>query len=363
MRPRNRADALAVDIVISNHNYGAFVIAAIESARAQSHPDVSVVVVDDGSTDDSRQLLNAYAGAVDLVLQENRGQAAALNAGLERCQGDVVIFLDADDALRPDVAARVAAALAADPEIARVQFGMDVIDADGLPSGATKPPPHLPLPSGDLRRAEVTYPFDIPWLPTSGNAFRRRALRRILPIPELDYPRCGADWHLIHLSTLLGPVASLEGIGASYRVHERNNYEPREQRLELAHVRQTIAYAGATAGGLERLADELGLARPRRILSVSDVGNRLLSRRLEPELHPRPDDTVAGLFRDGTRAIRRRSDVSWPMKLVLVAWLAATAVAPRRLTRWLGELFLFPERRRPLNRPLALLRRRHADGR
>ncbi len=359
----DRADALAVDIVIGNHNYGTFVGAAVESALGQRHPRVRVVVVDDGSTDNSRERLSAYANSVDLVLQENRGQAAALNAGLARCRGDIVLFLDADDALRPHVAAHVATAFAADPEAVKAQFRMDVIDAAGKSTGATKPPPHLPLPSGDLRRAEVCFPFDIPWLPTSGNAFRAAALRRILPIPEQGDRRCGADWHLIHLTTLLGSVVSLEQVGASYRVHGANNYEPAEARLNLSHVRQTIAFAQTTAPALERLADEIGLRRPARILSVSDLGNRLLSIRLDRGGHPRSDDTVRGLLADGVRASRRRFDVSGAMRLAFVAWLAAVAVAPRPLARRLGELFLFPQRRATLNRLLARLQRPLAGAR
>jgi glycosyltransferase involved in cell wall biosynthesis len=357
------ADALAVDIVISNHNYGAFVDAAVQSALGQQHPQVRVVVVDDGSTDDSRERLGAYASTVDLVLQENRGQAAALNAGLARCRGDIVLFLDADDVLRPDVATRVAAAFAADPRAAKAQFRMDVIDATGQPTGATKPPPHLPLPSGDLRRAEVCFPFDIPWLPTSGNAFRATALRRILPIPVHGDRRCGADWHLTHLATLLGSVVSLEQVGASYRVHGANRYEPQQARLDLGHVRETIGFAQTTVPALERLADEIGLRRPSRVLSVSDLGNRLLSLRLDPALHPLPDDTIRGIVADGVRASRRRFDVSPPMRLVYVAWLAAVAVAPRALARRLGELFLFPQRREALNRLLGRLQRPRAGVR
>lgn len=355
MMPGGRGDGLAVDVVISNHDYGAFVTDAIESARAQDHPEVKLVVVDDGSSDDSRERLGAYADAVEVILQPNRGQAAALNAGLARCKGDIVMFLDADDVLLPGVVARVAAAFAADPLVAKVQFRMDVIDSEGRPTGATKPPPHLPLPSGDLRLAEVTFPFDLAWLPTSGNAFRADALRRILPIPEHDYPRCGADWHLIHLATLLGRVSSLEEIGASYRVHGANNYELQEERLDLDHVRETIGYARTTARALERLAGELGQERPDRILSVSDLANRLLSRKLEPGLHPIPEDSTWGLVADGVRAAGRRFDVSWPMKLIFVAWFAATAASPRALARRLGELFMFPARRGVFNRALARL--------
>lgn len=363
MTQGGRGEGLSVDIVISNHDYGAFVADAVESALGQSHPRVRVVVVDDGSSDDSRELLAAYADAVTLVLQENAGQAAALNAGLGHCDGDVVVFLDADDVLRPDFAARVAAAFAAEPGLAKVQCRMQVIDAAGCPTGATKPPPHLPLLSGDLRRAELSFPFDIPWLPTSGNAFRAATLRQILPIPDSEHSRCGADWHLIHLMTLLGSVASLQEVGASYRVHGTNSYEPREQRLDLAHLRETIGYAVATARALEALADRLNLDRPERILSVSDLANRLLSRRLEPERHPLPTDTVPGLVADGLRASHRRFDVSAPMRLLFAAWFLATAVAPRPLARRLGELLSFPERRGTINRLLGRLQRPRAGAR
>ena len=116
----SRGDDLAVDIVIINHNYGAFVAHAIDSARGQGHPNVHVVVVDDGSTDDSRERLTAYMESVEIVLQVNGGQASALNTGLARCSGDVAILLDADDVLTPDAAARAAAAFAADPELSEV---------------------------------------------------------------------------------------------------------------------------------------------------------------------------------------------------------------------------------------------------
>ena len=106
MMPGGRGDILTVDVVISNHDYGAFVTDAIESVRAQDHPNVHLVVVDDGSTDDSRERLRAHADAVEVILQPNRGQAAALNAGLAGCEGDIVMFLDADDVLRPGAVAR-----------------------------------------------------------------------------------------------------------------------------------------------------------------------------------------------------------------------------------------------------------------
>jgi glycosyltransferase involved in cell wall biosynthesis len=349
------ASSLAVDVVISNRNYGEFLMDAIESACSQSHPNVNVVVVDDGSTDSSREVLDRYRGRAAVVLKEAGGQASALNLGLQRCSGDVVIFLDSDDILRPDVAARVCAVFAAHPEVVKVQYRMDVIDASGHPTGVIKPPPHLHPPSGDCRRAELAFPFDLTWLPTSGNAFRQDTLRRILPIPEHDYPRCGADWYLVHLMTLLGDVVSLEEHGARYRVHGRNGYELQSAQLDLNHIRDAVAFAHVTTRSLERLADELGLERPDHILSVSHVGNRLISWKLDRQNHPIATDHAWRLLGDATRAIVRRSDVDLPTKLRFAAWFAATAGAPRPLAHHLGELFLFPQRRPTLPRML----RRH----
>ncbi len=340
-----------IDVVIDNYNYGRFLPEAIASALAQTHPAVNVIVVDDGSTDESPQILRAQDDRVTVVLKENGGQASALNAGAERCTGDAVIFLDADDMLRPDAAARVAAAFAVDEPPARVQFRMDVIDAGGHPTGEVKPFRHLPMPSGDLRQAELELSFDLGWMPTSANAFRTDALRRILPIPEDSY-RILADWYLVHLSTLLGPVLSLDEICASYRVHGGNNFEHEAVELDLDHVRRSIRLARPTAAALTRLAGELGLRQPDRVRSVADLGNRMISLKLDPGRHPVAEDRVGSLLGEAARAVPRRRDVSPAMRAMYAGWFTAMAVAPRPLARSLALLFLFPERRGSLNRML-----------
>ncbi|MGN6815012.1 MAG: glycosyltransferase family 2 protein [Solirubrobacterales bacterium] len=343
--------SLAVDVVVTNHNYARFLAQAIESALAQTHP-VNVVVVDDGSSDDSREVLRRYGDRVEVLLQEQGGQASALNAGLERCRGDVLLVLDADDVLRPQAAEQVAAAFAARPELSKVQFPMAIVDAEGRPTGAVKPGGHLRAPVGDQRRAELTHPFDLPWLPGGGTGFRSDAVRRILPIPIADYPRSGADWYLVHLTALLGEAALLDEVCAEYRVHGGNAYELERDRIDLDHVREAVLFAGATTRSLERLAAELGLEHRRPILSCADLANRLVSVKLDPARHPLPGDRPLALLRDALRATRRRFDVSFPMKAMLVAWFTLEALTPRRLARPLAELFLFPGRRASLNRLL-----------
>ena len=347
---------LSVDIVIDNYNYGRFLPDAIESACAQTHEKVTVTVVDDGSSDGSQQLLAAYAERVDLVLKENGGQASALNAGFARCQGDVVMFLDADDTLDPGAAAEVAATFAAAPEVVKVQFRTEVIDAEGRPTGAIKPAAHLPMPSGDVSKDELASPYDLVWMATSANAFRTSALRRIMPIPEEEFRTC-ADWYLVHLMALIGPVVSLDSVAGAYRVHGENNYEPQAADLDIAHLRETIRYSQATSAQLLSLATELGLPRPERILSIADLANRMISLRLEPAAHPDRDDRTGRLVADAARAARRRTNVPAPMKLIFVAWFAAMAIAPRPLARRLALWFLFPQRRPAANRLLGLLQR------
>lgn len=350
--------APSVDIVVTNHNYGRFLPEAIESACAQTHPEVAVVVVDDGSSDDSREVLRGYEDRVEVVLKERGGQASALNAGIERCRGEVLLVLDADDVLRPHAAERVAAAFAARPELSKVQFPMAIVDADGNPTGAVKPGGHLAAPVGDQRRAELAFPFDLPWLPGGGTGFRTEAVRRILPIPAADYPRSGADWYLVHLTALLGEAALLDEVCASYRVHGGNAYELDADQIDLGHVREAILFAGATTRSLEALADQLGLERPQRILSFSDLANRLVSLRLEPGGHPVAGERRGALLADALRALRRRFDVAAPTKALMAAWFALEAIVPRPLARPLAELFLFPGRRPGANRVLGRWQRR-----
>lgn len=358
----DRAPVLpSVDIVLTNHNYGRYLERALESACAQTHPDVTVIAVDDGSTDDSREVLARFGDHVEIVLKERGGQASALNAGLKLCRGEVLLILDADDALKPRAAELVAAAFAADAGLSKVQFPMTIVDGMGRDTGARKPSGHLQAPTGDQRRAELAFPFDLPWLPGGGTGFRTVAVQRVLPIPEDRFPRAGADWYLVHLTALLGEAALLDEACAEYRVHGGNSYELERDELDLGHVRESIVFAAATTRGLEALADELRLERERPILSFSDLANRLVSLKLEPRLHPRPQDRTLALLRAAATATHRRFDVSWPMKVILLSWFAVEAIAPRRLARPLAELFLFPGRRARVNRFFGGLQRKRPD--
>jgi Glycosyl transferase family 2 len=349
-------DTPSVAIVIDNYNYGRYLVAAVESALAQSYDAVRVIVVDDGSTDESREILPGYADRVQLVFKENGGQASAFNAGFTACREDIVIFLDSDDVLLPDAAGLVADRFAREPALVKVQYRLEVIDEAGRATGEVKPEPHLVLPQGDMRQAELAFGFDLVWLATSGNAFRREGVAQLFPIPEERFRLC-ADRYLVHLAALLGPVASLDSVGGRYRVHGANSYEPQSSVVSVENVRNSVDYATEVSVELERVADRIGLTRsPGPILSVADIANRLISLRLDPAQHPRRDDTRWGLLVAGIRATSRRADVRLPLRVLYDVWFLAMSVAPEPVVTRLAGWFLYPSRRRGLN---ALLGRLH----
>ena len=338
----------SVDVIIDNHDYGRFLRAAIESALGQTYGNVSVIVVDDGSSDDSRAVIASFGDRIVAVLKENGGQASAFNAGLARSHGDVVLFLDADDVLTPPAAERVAAAFRAEPGLAKVHFRLAVVDEGGHPTGEIKPAPHIALPHGDLRAATLRFPFDLARPATSGNAFSGRALRAIAPIRDCG-DGIGADWYAVHLAALLGPVGAIDAPLAQYRLHGSNLYESATTALDLDQIRATIGCTLRTRAYLAAFARERGLELLAGDASMAEVADRAISLKLAPSRHPLAGDTLPRLVRLGAHAASRRFDIALPMKAGFVAWLACLALVPRPLARRLAELFVFPARRAGLN--------------
>lgn len=91
----------SVSVIIPNFNYGRFLNRAIDSVLEQSHTNVEILVIDNGSTDNSREVLEGYGAQISAIFQENLGQALARNNGLARASGDFIALLDADDYWEP----------------------------------------------------------------------------------------------------------------------------------------------------------------------------------------------------------------------------------------------------------------------
>ena len=179
-----------VSILINNYNYGRFLKEAIESALNQTYPRIEVIVVDDGSTDNSREIISSYGDRIVSILKENGGQASAFNAGFAASQGKVICFLDADDLFKPE---KVATVVHDFQKAQKIGWHFHTLELFG--DCAEKETQKVNLNSSELSgiydlrpylkkgKLKGSLSFEMSTA-TSGICFRRSFLKKILPMSE-----------------------------------------------------------------------------------------------------------------------------------------------------------------------------------
>lgn len=125
--------SLRVSVVVPAYNCARFLREAIDSALVQTLPPIEVIVVDDGSSDETPALLAGYGSRIRAIRQANAGVAAARNRGVREATGDAVAFLDADDAWLPEKLERQALRLETEPDLGFVHCGALEVDEEGRP--------------------------------------------------------------------------------------------------------------------------------------------------------------------------------------------------------------------------------------
>jgi glycosyltransferase involved in cell wall biosynthesis len=296
-------------VIVNNHNYARWLGEAIDSALAQTHGNVEVVVVDDGSTDDSREVISVYGKRIVPVLQPNQGQAAAINSGFVASRGDPVLFLDADDVLLETAVERAAGALG-DPDVAHVHWYQLLIDDESRPLGERYP--EAELPHGDLREHAIRLgPDSMVTSATSGNAFRRWFLDQVMPVaPGIRY--C-AELYPISLARLFGRVGLIDDPQSMYRRHSASGYftAPFERQLEIGYEVS------------ERLIDSYGRWAPRTGFSADPDGwrrhswyhrLRAATRQIDGLLPARAPVLLLDSGQSGILALRDRQVIPFPSR-------------------------------------------------
>jgi glycosyltransferase involved in cell wall biosynthesis len=343
-----------VSILINNYNYARFLRNAIDSAIEQTYPQTEVIVVDDGSADESKAIIESYQDRVISVLKQNGGQASAFNAGFAQAKGEIILFLDSDDMLKPDTVERVVSIFRSQPETVKVQYRLQVIDANGTKTGAVTPRQQQEMPCGSLIQYVIRF-GDYVWPPTSGNAFRADVLKQILPMPEDTY-RISADRYLNWLSVVFGPIVSLEQPGGYYRVHGSNNFHAKWGQFDFAKLKRNLLVADKVYEKQRELIDSLygiKVSSPES-RAISLITNRTIFLKLHPEDYPFQKNLFSLCF-NGFRLQLIRPGYHWLRKLYLAFWFVAMYFAPKSIAEALAQQLCFPPERQPWIRRLSSL--------
>lgn len=205
----------SVSVVIPCFNHARFVAEAIASALGQTRPAAEVIVVDDGSTDETGAALAPHAGRVRVVRQDNRGVSAARNAGAARATGDLLAFLDADDAWLPEKLAAQAEMFAASPALGLVHCGVEEIDAAGRPLRTRVDGLH-----GHVAEEMLLFRRAVVLGGGSGAVVPRALFEQVGGFDETL--GTSADWDLHHRIARRAAVGFVPRVLLRYRVHGGN---------------------------------------------------------------------------------------------------------------------------------------------
>jgi glycosyltransferase involved in cell wall biosynthesis len=345
---RPLAERPLVSVLISNKDYGRFLPQALEGLMAQTYERWEVVVCDDGSVDDSRDVTRSYAARdprVSLVEHPvNRGQAAAFNTAFATSRGDVVCFLDADDVFRPNKLQVVVDSLRRSRAGAIVH---PLIMIDGAGGEIQRIPGLTRFERGWIADRVVERGGRWRWVPTSGVAIHRDVAEVIFPMPEQGYST-SADTFILMLLPLLTPIEVADDVLAVYRRHGANHYA--RTGFDVARIPRTLDNLASSVAHVNERLDDLERAGPRlRVeenLQYRELGFQqalLDDGARSGDLLVRYRKLAEGLARDDLYGTLQRH---WARAMYLVA----IALPHRLRARWLGASL-------SASRPKELLRR------
>jgi glycosyltransferase involved in cell wall biosynthesis len=212
-----------VSVLMPNYNYGEFIGEAIESVLQQTYSYFELIVCDDGSSDNSRDVVERYQARdsrIKLLPQDNAGQGAAIYRAYAESKGELIFLLDADDLYLPEKLAIVVAAHLESPNAGLAIHKMQVIDGNHRKVGLI--PAVSALPSGwHGPRISLTAPTFLPgFSPSSGISMHGAVAKEILPL--LAGKRVYSDTMIQSVAPLITPILALDQVLAEYRVHGNN---------------------------------------------------------------------------------------------------------------------------------------------
>ena len=253
-----------VSVIIPVFNVARTIAPAIDSVRAQTLSDFEIIAADDGSTDDSLEVLQRYANTVKVLRQENRGPSAARNFAVANSSGELLAFLDGDDWWKPEFLATMVAARDHEPQCVMAYCDLQLVDSLGRPF-----PTALRMSDGHAPTLEEMLERLWPIVP-SGVIIRRAALDAVGGYPEAlrafedvylwlllreqgpfaYVPEALAAWRFAHFPAPLKAPGGQEAAGRVFRLMVKARYgmDPvRHVRARERAPRSILGYIGLDA--------------------------------------------------------------------------------------------------------------------
>jgi hypothetical protein len=234
-----------ISVLIDTYNHEQFIEQAIASVLGQDFPvsEREILVVDDGSTDKTPDILRKYEPRIRVLRKENGGQASAFNFAIPQCRGEMVSFLDGDDWWAPDKLTQVVDAMNANPEVGIVGHGIVNVQRDGLQLSETLRE-NFQFQANSLAGAKL-FRRRGAFLGTSRMTIRAELLRRIGPVPEQI--KIQADEYLFTMASVLSVAQILPSALTFYRMHDQNRFQLANfDRATLRHKQKCLAALDTT---------------------------------------------------------------------------------------------------------------------
>ena len=287
---------MKVSIIITNFNYEDYLEDCIESCINQNYKDIEIILVDDGSTDKSKNIIEKYSNSIRKIYQKNQGMIGASNTGFRYAKGDIIMFLDADDYLYENAVSEICNKW--EDGISKIHFRLQNIDENGNKGNCT-PSKRIKLGHGKVWK-EILVNGMYVTTPTTGNAYSRKVLDKIFPIEDAKINDEGNYYDFIPTDAYLklripfyGNVISIENPLGVYRIHGKNNgvkktpytsKKKRQRSLKLSKLNSDFIRTFTSSNDLNWNEDIL--FRRNKMMVI-----RILSFRFDGSCHPWMKDT------------------------------------------------------------------------
>lgn len=241
-----------ISVVINNYNYAEYISEAINSVLNQTYKNFELIIVDDGSTDNSQSIISnykeKYPKKIITVFKENGGQASALNKGFQFCKGEIVCFLDSDDYWYPNKLERVV----------KYYPDADIIEHSLIRTNNTCR--WFPKKIG-AHTNFVEKSIFVDFSETSGLSFKKELLDKVFPIPE-NQLRLSADAYMFCASLFVtDKIETIREVLGYYRIHGNNgwygnqniDYDIFEIVAKLINVKFNLSQNKQISRGIKRI--------------------------------------------------------------------------------------------------------------